>query len=116
MFGAKAVYTSGFDDVEFVVAEHDIADMEYREHVLQVAIYNLWMIPSISSGIAARVAMMEHNLSGFDVLALQESFSSYREPMFDTLSDDYSYRTDVVGGDSNAMYDGGVVTLNRYPI
>ncbi|MFM2581904.1 phospholipase, partial [Vibrio campbellii] len=72
-FGAKAVYTSGFDDVEFVIAEHDIADMEYREHVLQVATYNLWMIPSVSSDIAARAAMMEHNLSGYDVLALQEA-------------------------------------------
>ncbi|WDG11268.1 sphingomyelin phosphodiesterase [Vibrio campbellii] len=115
-FGAKAVYTSGFDDVEFVIAEHDIADMEYREHVLQVATYNLWMIPSVSSDIAARAAMMEQNLSGYDVLALQEAFSSYREPMFDALSDEYPYRTDVVGGDSNAMYDGGVVTLSRYPI
>ena len=115
-FGVKAVYTSGFDDVEFVIADHDIADMEYRDHVLTVATYNLWMIPSVSSDIDARAALMEHSLSGYDVLVLQEAFSSARDPMFDALELEYPYQTDVVGGDSAALYDGGVVTLSRYPI
>lgn len=115
-FGVKAIYTSGFDDVEFVIADHDIADMEYRDHVLTVATYNLWMIPSVSSDIDARAALMEHSLSGYDVLVLQEAFSSARDPMFDALELEYPYQTDVVGGDSAALYDGGVVTLSRYPI
>ncbi|EDP59737.1 hypothetical protein AND4_11284 [Vibrio sp. AND4] len=115
-FGVKALYVAGPDDVEFVIAEHDIAEVESRDNALQVATYNIWMIPSVSSNIFTRASMMEHSLSGYDVLALQEVFSRHREPMFDALSAEYPYRTEVVGGDSHAIYDGGVVTLSRYPI
>ncbi|AUI87501.1 phospholipase [Vibrio azureus] len=115
-FAVKAVYTSSFDDIDYVVCEHDIAEMEYDENILQIASYNLWMIPSVSSDIIERAALMDHNLSGYDVLTLQEAFSNDREELFDRLSLEYAYRTDVVGGDSMAMYDGGVVTLSRYPI
>ncbi|WP_341665004.1 sphingomyelin phosphodiesterase [Vibrio sp.] len=115
-YGVKAIYTSGFDNVEFVVSEHHIADIDYDENTLNVATYNLWMIPSVSQDIASRTSMMDHNLSGYDVLALQEAFSSDREALFNELSEEYIYRTNVVGGESMAMYDGGVVTLSRHPI
>ncbi|EFP95457.1 sphingomyelin phosphodiesterase [Vibrio caribbeanicus] len=115
-YGVKSIYTSGFDDVEFVLAEHTIADTEAREHALRIATYNLWMIPSVSLDISERATILDHTLSGYDVLTLQEAFSSDRDALFDALSGEYFYRTDVVGGDSMALYDGGVVTLSRYPI
>lgn len=115
-FGVKAIYTSGFDDVEFVVSEHTINDTEYESNILNVASYNLWMLPSVSASITGRASIMSHNLSGFDVLALQEAFSTDRDILFNKLADEYPYRTEVVGGNSNAMYDGGVVTFSRHPI
>lgn len=115
-FGVKAIYTSGFDDVEFVVSEHTISNIDSDSSTLNVASYNLWMLPSISSSITARASLMNHNLSGYDVLTLQEAFSSDREILFDALADEYGYKTEVIGGNSNAMYDGGVVTFSRHPI
>ncbi|EDK26760.1 putative phospholipase C precursor [Vibrionales bacterium SWAT-3] len=115
-FGVKAVYTSGFDDVEYVVSEHTINDTEYEPNILNVASYNLWLLPSVSSNIAGRASIMNHSLSGFDVLALQEAFSTDRDILFNKLADEYPYRTEVVGGKSNALYDGGVVTFSRHPI
>lgn len=115
-YGMKAIYTSGFDDVEFVIAEHHVPMPEERSNAISVGTYNLWMIPAVSSDITERANLMEHSLSGYDVLALQEAFASDRDALFDSLSREYPYKTDVVGGDSMAMYDGGVVTLSRYPI
>ncbi len=115
-FGAKAIYTSGYDNIEFVISEHQLYPPDTRDNTLRVATYNLWMIPAVSSDINARASLMEHSLSGYDVLAFQEAFSNRRRRLFDDLSEEYTYQTQVLGGDSGALYDGGVVTLSRYPI
>ncbi|MEZ9426429.1 MULTISPECIES: sphingomyelin phosphodiesterase [Vibrio] len=115
-FGVKAIYTSGFDDVEFVVSEHTINDFDQDPNTLNVGSYNLWMLPGVSSNITSRASVLDHTLSGYDVLTLQEAFSSDREILFNALAEEYAFRTEVVGGGTSAMYDGGVVTFSRHPI
>ncbi|AQS38539.1 metal-dependent hydrolase [Shewanella psychrophila] len=115
-YGVKALYTSNFYDVEFVIADHYVNDSEVKNTTLSIASYNLWMIPAVSSDIEARVSHLPHNLSGYDVLALQEAFSGSRENLFDELEMEYFHSSGVIHGDNINLYDGGIVTLSHYPI
>ncbi|WP_104037198.1 sphingomyelin phosphodiesterase [Vibrio jasicida] len=115
-FGIKPIYRAGFDDIEIVISEHEATKVEHNPNVLNIASYNLWMIPSISLDIYARAKEIDHYLTGYDVLVLQEAFSGYREELFDDLAFEYPYKTDVLNGGGGALYDGGIITMSKYPI
>ena len=55
-------------------------------------------------------------LRGYDVLLLQEAFSSSSNDLLATLTSEYPYQTEVLDKPGFNLYNGGVVIVSRYPI
>jgi|TARA_Y100000310_G_scaffold331912_1_gene406444 endonuclease/exonuclease/phosphatase family metal-dependent hydrolase len=64
-----------------------------------------------------RIQHMPGRLSGYDVVVLQEAFSSdHRRRVLDALKSDYPYQSKILGFDQLFSLNGGVVVLSRWPI
>ena len=56
-------------------------------------------------------------LRGYDAVVLQEAFSNrHRMQIVEALTDEYPYRSRVLGVDKFLKYNGGVIILSRWPI
>jgi endonuclease/exonuclease/phosphatase family metal-dependent hydrolase len=70
----------------------------------------------VASKISERLAELPNHLNGYDVILLQEAFSSSRTSMLNQLAQQYPYQTHVPVGSGYNLYDSGVLVLSRYPI
>lgn len=85
---------------------------------LSILTYNIWALPYVSNHINTRLQAMPPYLAQYDVLLLQEAFSTARETLVNTLAQDYgySYSSEVLDNPSPNIFNGGVILLSRYPI
>ena len=108
-----------YSDIDYVLTEsYQPAVLDSSPDKLSVLTYNVWALPFVSNQIAERLNVMPEYLAQYDVLLLQEAFSSDRENLIRTLEEDYGYRyvTKILNNPEPNIFNGGVILLSRYPI
>ncbi len=117
-----AYFTGGYDDILFVIQEHDpfpllTSDLS-NPNIINVLAYNIYMLtPPISlSDQGTRAAHIHQHIQNYDVLIFNEAFdNSARSTLISNVSVEYPYYTDVVD-QSGSTEDGGVIIFSRWPI
>lgn len=115
----KAEYTGGYDDFYYVVTNDSPVEPLAGNDALKVLSYNIYALPLVADEIGERLGELPNgHLSGYDVIAFQEAFSSDRNGMLAALSAEYPYQTYVpkIPYDGLNVYDSGVLFISRYPI
>jgi endonuclease/exonuclease/phosphatase family metal-dependent hydrolase len=115
----KAEYTGGYDDFYYVITNDSPVEPLAANDALKVLSYNIYALPLVASKISERVNEIPNgHVSGYDVIAFQEAFSSHRESMLAALAAEYPYQTYVPKIPYNGInvYDSGVLFISRYPI
>ena len=115
----KAKNKGLYEDIHYVYTEaYSPATLDPSPDKLSVLSYNIWALPFISHEIKARLQAMPEYLQQYDVLLLQEAFSSEYENLVNTLEDNfgYTYVTKMLNSPTPNLFSGGVILLSRYPI
>ena len=117
-----AYFTGGYDDIRFVIQEHDpfplLASDLADENVLNVLSYNIYMLtpPIAFTDQEDRATYIHEHVEGYDVLVINEAFdNSSRDILTANLLAEYPYNTGVVD-EPTALEDGGVIIYSRWPI
>ncbi len=113
----KAEYTGGYDDFHYTIHQNTVQEpVSNSADELKVLSYIIYALPMVASKISERLAELPNHLNGYDVILLQEVFSSSRTSMLNQLAQQYPYQTHVPVGSGYNLYDSGVLVLSRYPI
>lgn len=112
----KAKFTGGYDDFYYTVRNKNEPEPLSGNDALKVLSYNIWALPLLASNIGDRLDEMPAALRGYDVLLLQEAFSSHSNDLLATLASEYPYQTEVLDEPGFNLFNGGVVIVSRYPI
>lgn len=113
-----AHYTGGYDDFHYTISnlppQEPLADADS----LKVLTYNIYALPLVASDIGTRLTELPAALKGYDVLFLQEAFSSDSPALLRALAADYPYQTEILRAPLSGInvYNGGVVIASRYPL
>jgi hypothetical protein len=86
---------------------------------LKILSYNVYLLPNTvrKSGQGIRAGLLPARLSGYDVIVFNETFDdAARDSLLAGLSDEYPYRTSILGFDAGIHQDGGVIIVSRWPI
>lgn len=116
----RAYFTGGADDIEYIV-QYRYPAASTAPHILNVLAYNTYMRPTslFVNGQSLRQKLLVPELKGrnYDVLILSEMFDDdIRAATLNGLKSEFPYHTKVVGSDSGANQDGGVVIVSKWPI
>jgi endonuclease/exonuclease/phosphatase family metal-dependent hydrolase len=112
----KARFAGGYDDFYYTVRNKNEPEQLSNADGLKVLSYNIWALPLLASNISARLEELPAALHGYDVLLLQEAFSSHTDNLLTALAAEYPYQTEVLDKPGFNLYNGGVVIVSRYPI
>ena len=114
----KAEFSGGYDDFYYVVTNDTLAEPVSGDDTLKVLSYNIYALPLVASKISERLAELPNHLKGYDVILLQEAFSSDRAGMLQQLAAEYPYQTHVpkIPYRGLNVFDSGVLIISRYPI
>ena len=112
----KAEFTGGYDDFYYTIHQNTVAEsVSNHADELKVLTYNIYALPLVASKISARLTELPHHIDGYDVIMMQEAFSSERTALLNKLAQQYPYQTYVPGTGLN-LYNSGVLIISRYPI
>lgn len=113
-----AQFTGGYDDFYYTISNITQAEPLSDADSLKVLTYNIYALPLVASDISERLAELPTMLKGYDVLFLQEAFSSDSPAMLRALASEYPYQTEILRAPLSGVnvYNGGVVIVSRYPI
>ncbi|MCH8498889.1 MAG: sphingomyelin phosphodiesterase [Marinobacter sp.] len=114
--GFKAQFTGWYDDFYYTLHNTTQPEPLSGDDALKVLTYNIWALPLIASKISDRLQEMPHYLRGYDVILLQEAFSSDSPAFMHALADEYPYQTEILDAPGWNLYNGGVAIVSRYPI
>ncbi len=115
-----------YDDVLFSIYKDD--DTPYavdpadatNPNIINVMSYNVFMRPTTlfpGDDQATRADHIADYVPGMDAIILQEVFdNTTRQTLLDNLAAEYPYQSQVVDEPSNALEDGGVVIVSKWPI
>lgn len=113
----KAEYTGGYDDFHYTIHQNTVTEpVSNNADEIKVLSYNIYALPMVASKISERLAELPQHLNGYDVILMQEAFSSSRTGMLNQLAQQYPYQTHVPIGSGYNLFDSGVLVLSRYPI
>jgi endonuclease/exonuclease/phosphatase family metal-dependent hydrolase len=114
----KAEFTGGYDDFYYTISNNTRPEPVAPASELKVLTYNIYALPLVASDIGERLAEIPAYVKGYDVLMLQEAFSSDSPAMLRALQSEYPYQTQILRKPLSGVnvYNGGVVIVSRYPI
>jgi len=114
----RAYFTGGDDDIEYIL-QHNYDVEPSDEHTLNILAYNIYMrpFPMFVNGQLHRTAQLPAQLSGYDVIVFSEAFDDpLRKLLLTALKAEYPHVSRILGWDSGAEQDGGVIIASRWPI
>ena len=113
-----AQFTGGYDDFYYTISNLPPQEPLAGTDTLKVLTYNIYALPLVASDIGSRLAELPAAVKGYDVLFLQEAFSSDSPAMLRALADEYPYQTEILRAPLSGInvYNGGVVIVSRYPL
>lgn len=113
----KAEFTGGYDDFHYTIHQNTVTEpVSTSANELKVLSYNIYALPLVASKIGDRLNELPNHLNGYDVIMMQEAFSSDRTGMLNQLAQQYPYQTHVPASGSINLFDSGLVIVSRYPI
>lgn len=114
--------TFKYDDFHYTITNSIVNEVPTNDdNQLKVLTYNVYSlpIPLSNNNITGRLNDIPAHIKGYDVVLLQEVFSSHRVPLLQALSAEYRYQTYIPKRANSKflnLYDSGVIILSRYPI
>ncbi|GAB2918669.1 sphingomyelin phosphodiesterase [Rheinheimera gaetbuli] len=113
-----AQFTGGYDDFYYTISNLPPQEPLAGANTLKILTYNIYALPLVASDIGARLTELPAAVKGYDVLFLQEAFSSDSPAMLRELANEYPYQTQILRAPLSGInvYNGGVVIVSRYPL
>jgi endonuclease/exonuclease/phosphatase family metal-dependent hydrolase len=123
-----AYFTGGDDNVEYILRdEYPLPEgagtqmsYEWNKAHLNVLSYNVYMRPTslFKNGQMIRAKKIPDQLLGYDVIVLQEAFDDdvRAELLKGFTKKGYKHHSKILGKDSGAAQDGGVIVVSKWPI
>ncbi len=122
----ESYFTGGYDDVYYSIYEAD--DTPYtvtatdltNPEIFNLMSYNVFMRPTAlfpTDDQATRADHIADYVHDMDAIILQEVFdNTTRATLLSNLATEYPHQTTVVDDTGNALEDGGVLIVSRWPI
>ncbi|HXH76086.1 MAG TPA: sphingomyelin phosphodiesterase [Bacteriovoracaceae bacterium] len=115
----RAVSDGTNDNIIYSFKELPQGNIGEEENKLSILNYNIYMRPIalFKNGQFIRAEFLPEVISGNDVVNFSEAFDDdVRDLLISRISNEYPYRTKVVGKDKGFKQDGGVLIVSRWPI
>jgi len=113
----RSFFTGTDDNVEYIITQRPIIKPSGPTGI-NILAYNVYLRSIMINGQSIRTGFLKNELNRpWDVIVLSEAFDDdLRDDLVTALSSSFPYHSSVVGKESFATEDGGVIVISRWPI